>query len=132
MTDIFCVSLKTRNEGCDTITISFKGYSYIINCIFPPNDKSTTPAYTPPTSVHCIDHPSPILVNSPPALGSHFATSPNNSPPVKIPPPLYSSSVTAASTNNYTSMINQQIFNQLFECFDTEFCHHAQDFHQYF
>ncbi|MBW0567936.1 hypothetical protein O181_107651 [Austropuccinia psidii MF-1] len=133
MTDIFCVSIKTTSEGHDTVSILFKGYNYIINFTFPPKKESTTPAYTPPTSVNCIDHLSPILVNSPLALGSYFGTSPNNSPSLKIPPPSYFSPlITMAFTNTDTSSINQNQFNQLFECFDTGFLKHAQDFHQYF
>ncbi|MBW0523956.1 hypothetical protein O181_063671 [Austropuccinia psidii MF-1] len=133
MTDVFCVLIKTSNEGRDIITISFKVYKYIINCIFPPNNESTTPAYTPPTLVNRINHLSPVLVNSPRALGSDFDTSSNNFPFGKTPPPPYFSPlVTTASTNTDTSSINQGLFNQLFECFDTGFRRHTQDFHQYF
>ncbi|MBW0566697.1 hypothetical protein O181_106412 [Austropuccinia psidii MF-1] len=150
MTDIFCASIKTNDEGRDTITISFKGYRYIINCIFPDDADSTTPPYTPPTSVNRLNAiplasvvpptlpslvhdntlPSPPydIVNSPPALASDFGTSPNNSPTEKNPP----SSITAASMDTDMSMINQHLFYQFFKLFDTEFRQHAQDFHQYF
>ncbi|MBW0553863.1 hypothetical protein O181_093578 [Austropuccinia psidii MF-1] len=107
MTDVFCVLIKTSDEGYDTITILLKGYRYIINCIFPDDANSTTPPYTPPTSVNRLNtislpsvvpptvpslvhdntHPSPPydIVDSPPALGSDFGALPNNSPTKKKP-----------------------------------------------
>ncbi|MBW0464567.1 hypothetical protein O181_004282 [Austropuccinia psidii MF-1] len=150
MVYVFYVSIKTSDEGRNTITILFKGYRYTISCIFPNDSHSTTPPYTPPISVNHIDdiplpsvvhptvsplvydntHPSPPynIVDSPPSFCFNFFSSPNNSPTEKNPPSL----VTAASINTDMSMINQHLFNQFFECFNTKLCRHAQDFYQYF
>ncbi|MBW0572355.1 hypothetical protein O181_112070 [Austropuccinia psidii MF-1] len=130
-----------------------EGYHYTIHCILPDDPSSTTPPSNPPTAVDSVTEllqanlvqlaissllpgatssstsllPVSLSIpfNSQPALASAVHSSSKNTSP-----PYYSD--LAVSTNTSTSLVNQELFNKLFECFDTRFCQYVQDFHQYF
>ncbi|MBW0551081.1 hypothetical protein O181_090796 [Austropuccinia psidii MF-1] len=130
-------SIDEASDGNETITIFYNYYCYIIWFIITSNLNSTTPTTSPFTSVTAItDLPQADLVQD--ALSSL--------PPVSYSPVSSSArlgfwssfffgenstSASAATTNTSTSSINQKLFNQFFEYFDTGFFWNSQDFHPY-